>query len=128
MTELPKALAMIICDEMIEDKRTNKKSLIGLFNRIVTNQFPSRHKKMNIFFSLTGGRGKYKTRLQQTYLPEMKVLGEIEGEIEFTDPTAVMEFNFELNEVAFPYEGKYNFQLLIDNTPVIERIFEVVKG
>lgn len=29
MMELPKVLAMVICGEVIEDRRTGKKSLIG---------------------------------------------------------------------------------------------------
>lgn len=126
--ETLKPLAMIICDEVVEDKRTDKKSLIGLFNQILTNKVPAVHKKMHVYFSLTNGRGNYRTILQYSYLPEMKVLGQIHGEVSFHDPNAILECDFELVDVLFPKEGKYNFQILVNDRPIIERIFEVKKS
>ncbi|MBI1871613.1 MAG: hypothetical protein HYS07_10535 [Chlamydiae bacterium] len=126
--EWPKALAMIICDEIIEDKRTNKKSLIGIFNSIAAYNLPIRHKKMLVFISVTNCRGSYKTILQYSSLKDLKPIAQIHGTITSTDPNAVIECAFELFDVAFPYEGKYNFQLLIDDRPVTERVFNLVKG
>ena len=125
--ESPKALAMIICDDVIDDKRTRKKSLIGMFDRIMAATLPTRHPKLHVFFSLTNGRGKYKATLEHTYIPELKVLQEIHGELDFPGPNAILEYDFELLNVAFPHEGKYSFQLLLDGKPVAERIFEIVK-
>lgn len=125
---LPKILAMVICDEIIEDKRTNKKSLIGIFNQIVAAHFPARHSRMHIFFVITNGRGKYKAMLQQTSLSDMKVLAEIAGEFELADPTQIAEYSFELLNVSFPQEGKYSFELLLNGQPVMERVFEVIKS
>lgn len=126
--ERPKALAMIICDEIIEDKRTHKKSLIGIFNQIVTGRFPAVHPKMHIFFSLTNGHGKYKAVLQHTSLSELSILKEIQGEMQFSDPNSNLEYSFELLNVSFPHEGRYSFQLLLDGHPVVERVFEVLKS
>ena len=126
--ERPKALAMVICDDIIEDKRTHKKSLIGIFNQIVTARFPATHPKMHIFFSLTNGRGKYKAVLQHTSLTELKVLKEIQGEMHFPDPNANLEYSFELLNVSFPIEGRYSFELLLDGNPIVERVFEVLKS
>ena len=118
---------MIICDEVIEDKRTCKKSLIGLFDKILAVKLPASHKSLHVFFSLVGGLGKYKTILQYTYLKEMKVIGQIHGEVQFSDPRAILECDFELVDVLFPYEGSYNFQILVEGEPIIERIFEVLQ-
>ena len=125
--EYPKALAMIICDEVIDDRRTHKKSLIGMFDRIATSTLPAKHPKMHVFFSLTNGRGKYQATLQHTYLPELKVLKELHGELDFPNPNAILEYDFELLHVSFPHEGKYSFQLLLDGRAVAERIFEVAR-
>ena len=125
--EFPRSIAMIICDEVIDDKRTRKKSLIGMFDRIMAASFPARHPKLHIFFSLTNGRGKYKAVLQQIFLLDLKVLQEIQGELEFSSPNDVLEYDFELLNISFPFEGKYSFQLLLDGKVAGERIFEVVK-
>ena len=126
--ELPKVLAMVICDEIIEDVRTRKKSLIGLFNRISTKTLPAKHPKLHVFFVLTNGRGKYQAKLQLMYLNELKVLHEFTAEIKFEDPNTVIDFNFELMNVNFPKEGKYNFQLLLDGTLVAERVFQLSRS
>jgi len=39
-------LAIIICNEVIEDKRTNNKTLVGLFSRIGTKAVPCVHPRM----------------------------------------------------------------------------------
>ena len=125
--EKPRALAMIMCDEVIEDKRSHKKSLIGMFNQIVTATFPAKHPKMYIFFALTNGRGLYQAKLQLTSLQDLSIVSEIQGEVEFEDPNAVLEYNFELLNLLFPIEGKYSFQLLLSGNVMIERVLRVAK-
>ena len=126
MTEKLKILSMVICDEVLEDKRTNKKSLIGLFNRINAVQFPARHTRgMHIYFALTNCHGKYRTTLQYSFLKDLRVLGQIHGQISCEDPNAILECDFELVDVVFAHEGFYNFELLIEGVPLIERKFFV---
>ena len=62
----PIGLAIVVCDQIIEDKLTGKKSLIGIFNQIGTNNFPCRHPQMCVFVSLTEGRGQCAARLRIT--------------------------------------------------------------
>ena len=126
--EEPKALALIICDEIIDDKRTHKKSLIGIFNSIVANNFPFRHRKMNVFISLTNCYGVHKVILQYSSLRDLIPIAQIHGKIRSKDPNAVIECAFELLEVSFPREGKYVFQVVMNDKPVIERVFNLVRG
>ena len=125
MIEKPKVLSMVICDEVLEDKRTNKKSLIGLFNRVNTVQFPAKLARMHLYFSLTNCHGKYQTTLQYGFLKGMKVLGQIHGQISCEDPNAILECDFELVDVVFAQEGFYNFEFLIEGKSLIERKFFV---
>ena len=53
----PEVLAMIICDTVIEDVESGKKSLIGLFDHVNTSRLPSIVNELNVFVSLTDGRG-----------------------------------------------------------------------
>src|SRR5436305_596684 len=56
----PVPMAIVICDQIIEDRLTGKKTLVGLFNSIAARSFPCTHATMSVFVSLTEGRGKYK--------------------------------------------------------------------
>ena len=44
----PSGLAIVVCDQIIEDKATSKKSLIGIFNNIASPTFPCRHPQLSV--------------------------------------------------------------------------------
>lgn len=127
MKNKPVPLAMIICDTIIDDRDTNKKSLIGVFNNISSSQFPCRHYKMNIFVSLTDGRGKVAGKLKCVKKDTNKNILELGGPIEFPNGNAVVEFNFEIMGIVFPEPGIYTFDFFCDNEPIISRNFIVTK-
>lgn len=123
---LPTALAMIICDDTIEDRTTGKKTLVGLFNNIMAKTCPFRHPEMNIFMVLTNGHGDYTARLKCLKEDDQPVV-DLSGHIHFPDPNAIVEFNFELLGLAFPFYGIYRFQFYCDDRPLISRKFMVSK-
>jgi hypothetical protein len=123
----PKALAMIICDDTIEDRVTGKKTLVGLFNNVSAKVCPVRHPEMNIFMVLTEGRGDYQARLK--CLKEGgPAVADLSGQIRFPDPMAIVEFNFELLGLVFPSYGVYRFEFYCDDIPVISRKFMLSKS
>ncbi|MCX7914998.1 MAG: hypothetical protein N3A53_01670 [Verrucomicrobiae bacterium] len=123
----PIGLAIVICDQIIEDKLTHKKSLIGIFNQIATPTFPCRHPRMAVFVSLTEGRGPYEVRLRIVHEETNTSIGEVKGQIQFADVNAVAELNFELLNVAFPHPGLYSIEFYCNDALVLERRFHVVK-
>lgn len=123
----PIPLAMIICDTVIEDRLTGKKSLIGIFNNISVHKLPCQHPTINVFFALTEGIGEYKGCLRCAKLDTNEVIMNLNGPLPFPNRLATVEFNFELKNVVFPSEGQYIFELLCDDQPVISRKFIVSK-
>ncbi len=122
----PRALAMVICDDTIEDRVSGKKTLVGLFNNITAKASPFRHPEMNIFMVLTNGHGDYEARLKCLKEDNQSVV-DLSGHIHFPDPNAIVEFNFELLGLAFPSYGIYRFEFYCDEIPVISRKFMVSK-
>ncbi len=124
----PTALAFIICDSIIEDKATNKKSLVGLFNSIATKTFPCIHSVIHVFVGLTGGHGRYQSALSCVKDDDesVKIL-DLQGLIKFSDPLEIVEVNFEIRDVRFPEAGIYRFELSCNDIPVISRKFQVVQ-
>lgn len=123
----PIPLAMILCDTMIEDRLTGKKSLIGIFNNIAARKIPCQHANLNVFCILTEGIGQYRGCLRCTSLTDGKSILNISGPINFPNRLATAEFNFELKNVVFPLAGQYVFELLCDDQPVISRKFNVAQ-
>ena len=105
---LPQVLALIVCDEVIDDRITNKKSLIGLFNNISAHGFPTVHPKIVVYLALTG-HGKVPVRLElvraDDITEEKGPIMRLDSEIAFNDPNAVVDMVFILNGVPFPRPG-----------------------
>lgn len=122
----PMGLAMIICDQVITEAGTNKKSLIGVFNQISAAQFPCRHARFSIFVSVTGGHGAARAEIQcvNEDQGDQKLFG-AEGQIKFGSPVHVVEMNFEFNNVPFLGPGKHRIDFLCDSVPILQRPFEV---
>lgn len=126
----PKCLALILCDQVIEDKRTNNKTLVGLFNRIQATNLPAIHPKMCIVVSLCNGRGKVPIQVQINSLTTEELLFKAEGQVEFNDPLAVCDLIFDLRQVPFKQEGTHAVTVSAMGEQLLERRFivQVVKG
>ncbi len=123
----PIPLAMVICDTVIEDKKTGKKSLIGMFDNIGSAVIPCVHSRLNVFVSLTEGVGQYAGKMRCTSSDTNAVVFESTVEMMFKDRHQRIELNFELFNLRFPEFGEYRFDLLCDDQPIIGRKFNVIK-
>ena len=124
----PVGLAIVVCDQIIEDKLTNKKSIIGIFNQIAAGQFPCRHPRMAVFVSLTEGRGTCTARLRIAHDETAAVVAELNGQIQFPDIHTVVELNFDLVGLAFPQPGLYSIEFYCDDNLILERRFHVIQA
>jgi len=118
---MPIPLAMILCDHVIIDKRTEKKSLIGIFSNMVTSAFPFRAPHFSIYISLTDGHGKYDGRLICSNR-EGRDIFEARGEIRFPGGAkTVVEMVYDIGGLMFPEKGIYNFAFYCGNEIIISR-------
>src|SRR6476646_10522728 len=64
----PSVQAFLVCDQVIEDSVTKKKSLIGLFTHLQAVSFPFEHSQMGLYFCLTDAEGTYHFDIDLIYL------------------------------------------------------------
>lgn len=121
----PLGIALMICDQVITEAGTNKKSLIGVFNSVSARQFPCRHSRFCIFISITGGHGKARTQVRCVNEQMEKTIFGAEGEIAFANPNNVVEAVFEFNNVVFPSPGLHCIEVLSNDEMVLQRRFNV---
>ncbi len=125
--ETPLGLALIVCDAVIDDARTHKKSLIGIFNRLSSSKFPCKHPRFHVFISLTNGRGEYNTELRCLNEKSGEPIFSGKGKIGFADPNAIIEINFEFLGTIFPEAGYYAIEFLCNDEMVLRRRFIVTE-
>jgi hypothetical protein len=121
----PEVLAMILCDQVITDVQTNKKSLIGIFDQVETASLPCVLHELHIYLSLTDGHG----RLSMTVVCVGDEGGEDlfrgDADVEFSDPLQVIELQFIFPNARFPRAGEYRIQLSALGQVLRERKFLV---
>jgi hypothetical protein len=116
---------MIICDMVIDDRISGKKSLIGLFDAIATNSLPCVVNELHVFLVLTDGYGVAKLRLRCARADTDEELFHTVQDVQFPDPLAVVEINMGFCGCEFPEPGEYRFQLYAGNSLLCERKFHV---
>ncbi len=126
--EMPMGLALIICDMIIHDKLTNKRTLVGLFDRLQTNALPCVHPALGIFVSLTSGHGKYDCEILCRHHAANETAFSVKGQVSLQNPMQVAELAFNVHGVSFRHEGEYWTEFRVDGVPVMmRRIFIVVR-
>ena len=125
-SECPACVAIIICNEVIEDRWTNNKSLIGLFNSIAAQNLPAQHPRMFVMVSLTDGRGNWKVVLDING-PSGQQLFRAEGDMQFADPIAVHDLVIEVRGLPLPEAGEYYAGLTCNGRFLASRRFTVVR-
>lgn len=124
---LPQVLAMIICDTVIDDRISNKKSLIGLFDAIATTHLPCVVNELHVFLALTEGYGTLHLKLRCAAAESDQEIFATESEVTFPDPLTVLEINLGFRGCSFPHAGEYRFQLYSGNAPLCERKFRITR-
>ena len=126
-TETPMGLALLLCDSVIEDKYTGKKTLVGLFDRIQTLKLPCIHASMSIFVSLTGGHGKYPCQIEGRHSDGETTAFSATGNVILKDPHQVANLVFRMNNVKFNKAGMYWVRFTVDDMPIMLRQLIVLK-
>ena len=125
MLETPMGLSLLICDTVIEDKLTGKKSLVGLFDRVHAQRLPCVHPAMAVFVSVTGGRGEYPCEIICRHQDGETSAFDAKGKVTLRDPRQVVDLVFRLNGVKFPKDGLYWLTFQMDEIPIMMRPLQV---
>jgi hypothetical protein len=125
MLETPMGLSLLICDTVIEDKLTGKKSLVGLFDRVHAQRLPCVHPAMAVFVSVTGGRGEYPCEIVCKHQDGETLAFDAKGKVNLRDPRQVVDLVFRLSGVRFPKDGLYWLTFQMDEIPIMMRPLQV---
>ena len=123
---LPVVKAFLICDQVIHDAQTGKKTLVGVFHELRADRFPAVHPVLWIYANLTDARGKYAFEIRLVDVERNNVLGKgTPPEITIPGPLQTTELSAQLRNVALPGPGTYEFQLLTNGELVATKAVRV---
>lgn len=107
----PSLTAFLVCDMVIEDKTTNKKTLVGAFTDIWSPDFPCVHHHMGIYFCMTDAEGDYEIVLRLANSDSGDLLAEAGLSIKIEERLGISDFGINLPMAVFPKAGRYEFQI-----------------
>ncbi len=109
---VPTLLALLLCDTVIQDAQTQKKSLIGVFGQIASLTFPT-IANLSIFARLTDAEGNYRFRIEVVNLKDDKAIFALPlpGELSSDNQLGFVELVLNIQGLLIPDQGKYEFQL-----------------
>ena len=121
----PSVKAILVCDQVIHEIGTNKKSLIGIFEEIHLARFPAQYPRIAVYVNLTDAHGEY--------VLEMRLINEDGGEfgrgktpkVNIENPLATCEFALQVQNLQFPKPGQYEFQIFANDSFLATKNFRV---
>lgn len=123
----PVCVAVIICNEIIEDKRTSNKTLVSLFNAIAVPALPATHPRLFLLASLTDIRDDVPVSFSIRG-PSGREALRIDGVAgSGGDPLAVVDLVVEVLGLVVTEEGVHFVDVLTGDTLLSTRRFTVTR-
>lgn len=130
MTDIvkPSVQAFLVCDQVIEDSLTKKKSLIGIFTHLQAVSFPFQHQQMGLYFCLTDAEGAYNFDIDLIYLNnEQPICRATLPNIVIDDRLQISDFGINIPSLIFPAPGRYEFRLRMEGSLIAQKDFNVMQ-
>lgn len=124
----PSVQAFLVCDSVIIDSQTGKKSLIGTFTHLWAPRFPCQHHQMGIYFCLTDAEGVYEFELRLAYLDQDVIVGKATlSPFTIKDRLEINDFGINIPSLVFPGPGRYEFRLYANGFFITHKDFNVIQ-
>src|ERR1700674_1385164 len=85
---IPTLLAFLICESVIHDAETQKKTLVGVFDRVMTPGVPLQMAGLGLYAKLVEGSGPYTFKIRMVKLRDESQLLEISAPGNWSIPEA----------------------------------------
>ena len=120
--------AMLLCDQTLVEEGTHKRTLIGIFDRIKSMQFPSIHPSMSIYVQFREIEGTFDFSLELYDLTEGRVMNRAMIQAyPVQDRSRDCELVFNLFSVKFEHPGDYEFRIFVNDTVFGQKSFKILK-
>ena len=124
-SDQPVCVAIVICNEIIEDKRTSNKTLVSLFNSIGVPNLPAAHPRLFLMASLTNLREELPISFSIKSPSGREIMRVDGGASSGGDPLAVIDLVVEVLGLTIGEEGVHFVDVLTGDALLGSRRFNV---
>lgn len=112
---IPTLLAFIVCDTVIHDAATGKRTLVGVFDKVASPASPVQLNSVGLYAKLVEGSGTYEIKVRLVNLKDESPVMEIKANAQWTNSDEPMELAFNFAGVPLGDFGTYEFQLFAND-------------
>jgi hypothetical protein len=113
---IPTVLALLLCDQVITDATSGKKTLVGLFDSMHPPNVPFPAPPFCIYARLSDAEGKYNFRVDIVHLEQDQKLGGVQvGEATAPDRLRFVDLVMQMPPGLPLTYGTYEFQLFAND-------------
>jgi hypothetical protein len=124
---IPTLLAFLTCESVIHDAETQKKTLVGIFDRIMSSTVPLQVAGLGLYAKLVEGSGKYTLRIRMVNLKDEAQVLDVSVPANWSVAEAPLEFGVNFRGIGIPAFGTYEFQLYANDNYLGRTVFKVDK-
>ena len=124
-SDRPICVAIIICNEIIEDKRTSNNTLVSLFNSVGVPALPTTHPRLFLMASLTNLREELPVSFSIKSPSSREILRVNGAASSGGDPLAVVDLVVEVLGLSLGEEGVHFVDVLAGDALLGSRRFSV---
>lgn len=124
---IPTLLAFLVCETVIHDAETQKKTLVGIFDRVLSPTAPVQIGALGLYAKLVEGSGKYTFRIRMVNLKDESQVMDMSTPANWTVPEAPLEFGVNIRGLPIQAFGTYEFQLYANEVYLGRAVFNVEK-
>lgn len=121
----PTLVSLLICDQLIDDRFTNKKSAIGMFNTIISPTMPTAIQQLTVLASLTELSGQTPVELRLVRDADNGLIFRGNGRVDAPNPLAVVDLVFTLQGIQLPTPGQYAMEIWTSDDLLGRRRFQL---
>jgi hypothetical protein len=115
MAQRPKAISLMLCDQVVFERGSHKPYLLGVFTGVAVDRFPSVPQEIDIFVAFTDGHGNVRMRLSVVYLEPNEEVYAQPLTVVFPDPLKVVNLSIRVRRLVYDAPGTYVFALTDDD-------------
>ena len=123
---IPSVLAMLLCDQIIIDAQTQKKSLIGIFDKFNAVVFPAAA-NIAVYAKLADAEGQYKFKIRVVRLSDESLIGDVSADGTVQTRLEPADMAVYLMGFTVPDPGKYEFQLFANDVYLTRITMEAIQ-
>lgn len=126
MTPAPKPVSLLVCEQVIEDRKSGNMTLVSLFDTRRVLRFPSARISFSVFCALTDAEGAGTMTMRILSATDHEPVFQRAYPIRFPSRLTIVRVHVRLNDVQFDSPGRYVVSLDVDREFIADAGFAVL--